>query len=87
VRVHRQELVAAGALSRVGRELVVLGARYVRWLERKAVDVGHFDNGCAKTGDSMPPPKACGGMVRGVVTRDSAQPSVPVIDPPARNQK
>lgn len=38
-RAYRDELLAAGALTRVGRELVVLGARYARWLESRACEV------------------------------------------------
>jgi hypothetical protein len=49
IRVHRNELFLAGALSRVGREFVVLGARYARWLESKTADAPHFDNGAART--------------------------------------
>jgi hypothetical protein len=49
VRVHRRELFAAGALTRPGRELVVIGSRFVRWLESKAANVGEFDNGAART--------------------------------------
>lgn len=43
VRTHRDELLAAGALVRVGRELVVLGCRYTRWLERQATRVPDFE--------------------------------------------
>lgn len=32
-----------GALVRVGRELVVLGGRYSRWLERQATNVPGFE--------------------------------------------
>ena len=39
LRAYRDELLAAGALTRVGRELVVLGARYARWLERRTAEV------------------------------------------------
>lgn len=42
LRAHRDELVAAKALSRVGRELVVLGKPYSRWLERRARAVPGF---------------------------------------------
>lgn len=56
VRVHKEELFAAGALTRPGRELVILGARYVRWLERKAARVPEFSNGAASTrGNSTGP--------------------------------
>jgi hypothetical protein len=34
VRCHRNDLVAAGALARVGRTLVVLGPQFERWLQR-----------------------------------------------------
>jgi hypothetical protein len=36
VRVRRDELVACGALVRVGRELTVLGSPYIRWLQSEA---------------------------------------------------
>lgn len=49
VRVHRDELFAAGVLSRVGRELVILGGRYVRWVESKRARVPEYDNGAART--------------------------------------
>jgi hypothetical protein len=38
-RSNNDSLVAAGAVVRVGRELVVLGDRYARWLERRAAHV------------------------------------------------
>lgn len=43
INTHRNDLMAAGALVRVGRELVVLGARYTRWLERQAARVPDFE--------------------------------------------
>jgi hypothetical protein len=43
VNTHRTELMAAGALVRVGRELVVMGTRYARWLERQASRVPDFE--------------------------------------------
>ncbi len=39
IRTHKDELIREGALARVGRELVVFGARYVRWLEKRASEV------------------------------------------------
>lgn len=39
VRSHRDELLVAGALSRVGRELIIIGAKYSRWLEKGASNV------------------------------------------------
>lgn len=38
-RAYRDELLQVGALSRVGRELIVIGDRYARWLERNASNV------------------------------------------------
>ena len=38
LRAYRQQLIAAGALSRVGREIVVLGRQYARWLEHRAAE-------------------------------------------------
>lgn len=43
VREHRNELLQAGAIVRVGRELVVIGARYQRWLEKQAANVADFE--------------------------------------------
>ena len=45
VRAHRDELTAAGALVRVGRELVIIGAPYVRWLQKKGVEVPGYECG------------------------------------------
>lgn len=44
VRSHRGELVAATALGRVGKSLVIIGPRYVRWLEKKSLAVGDFES-------------------------------------------
>lgn len=44
LRCHRDELMAAGALVRVGRELVVIGDRYSRWLQTRAADVPGFQS-------------------------------------------
>ena len=43
VREHRTELLKAGAIARVGRELVVIGARYQKWLEKQATNVPGFE--------------------------------------------
>jgi hypothetical protein len=43
VNTYKSDLMAAGALVRVGRELVVLGTRYTRWLERQASRVPDFE--------------------------------------------
>lgn len=42
IRCHRDELVAAGALTRVGRDLVVLGAGYSAWLSKQGARVDGF---------------------------------------------
>jgi hypothetical protein len=42
-RANRDDLVAAGALARVGRELVVIGDRYARWLQKRSADVPGFE--------------------------------------------
>jgi len=39
LRANRDELIAAGVLARVGRELVVLGERYSKWLQIHCADV------------------------------------------------
>jgi hypothetical protein len=48
VRVHRDELLQQGALARVGRELVVIGARYERWLQKQASNVPAYETNVAK---------------------------------------
>lgn len=35
IQTHRAELVRAGAIVRIGRDLVVMGAPYTRWLATK----------------------------------------------------
>lgn len=54
LRAYRDELLAAGALTRVGRELVVLGARYARWLERRTAEVPGYPSNASKSA------QACG---------------------------
>jgi hypothetical protein len=34
IREHRDELHRAGVLSRVGRELIIFGGPYARWLQK-----------------------------------------------------
>jgi len=53
VRVHRNELLQADALSRVGRDLIVLGQRYGRWLEKKSANVPGYEIAANR----VPPPK------------------------------
>ena len=42
IRAHKSELVTAGAVVRVGRELVTIGSKYIRWLETKAKQVQDY---------------------------------------------
>jgi hypothetical protein len=42
LRAYRQELVAAGALTRIGKTLVVVGTNYTRWQTRRAKHVAEF---------------------------------------------
>ena len=44
VRSNRRELIAEGALSRVGKRVVILGQGYSRWLTRRADRVTEFDS-------------------------------------------
>lgn len=43
VRAHQDELVASGALTRVGRDLVVIGANYSAWLVKQSGRVSNFE--------------------------------------------
>jgi hypothetical protein len=43
VRTHKTELVEAGALARIGRDLIVFGQPYAKWLARKASRVHGFE--------------------------------------------
>lgn len=43
LRAHKAELHAAGALCRIGRELIFIGAGYQRWLSSNAHRVTEFD--------------------------------------------
>jgi len=43
VRAHRDELLACGALSRVGRELVIMGEGYGRFLARRTGQVPGYE--------------------------------------------
>jgi hypothetical protein len=42
VRAFRDELIAAGALTRIGRDLVVLGSGYSAWLSKQSSKVAGF---------------------------------------------
>jgi hypothetical protein len=41
-RAYRKELIEAGALTRVGKTLIFMGAAYTRWLERRSRHVAEF---------------------------------------------
>lgn len=43
IRMCKRELVAAGALCRVGRQLVLLGAGYTRWLRKHGARAARYD--------------------------------------------
>lgn len=43
IRANRDELTAAGALVRVGRELVIIGVPYVRWMQKKGAAVHGYE--------------------------------------------
>jgi hypothetical protein len=42
LRSYRNELLAEGALSRVGKRVVVLGKGYQRFLEKRIAEVSGF---------------------------------------------
>jgi len=43
VRSHRSELLNDGALTRVGRDLVIIGAAYAKFLAKRAEHVAGYD--------------------------------------------
>lgn len=57
IRAYRDELIREGVMSRVGRELVFLGARFNRWLEKRAAYVPGYEiaaNRKAETAEAAP---------------------------------
>ena len=46
VRMHRAELLAVGALCRIGRQIVVIGPNYAGWLARQSDRVRDFPLPC-----------------------------------------
>ena len=54
LRSFRGELVAAGALSRSGKALIVLGRGYAKWLAARAAYVAEFES----NNPAMRPPDA-----------------------------
>jgi hypothetical protein len=51
-RAYRKDLVAAGAMSRIGKTLVFTGAKYSRWLESGASRVVEFASNNPEIGKS-----------------------------------
>ncbi len=49
-RAYRKELIAAGALTRVGKTLVFIGAPYTCWLERRSRHVVEYAGNNATIG-------------------------------------
>jgi hypothetical protein len=43
LRINQSKLLAAGALTRIGREIVVLGAGYAKWMASNAPRVTDFE--------------------------------------------
>lgn len=43
IRTHRDDLLRSGALARVGRELVILGPRFERWLQKQSANVPGYE--------------------------------------------
>jgi hypothetical protein len=41
-RAYRKELIEAGALTRVGKKLVFIGANYTKWLTKRSRHVTEF---------------------------------------------
>jgi hypothetical protein len=72
IRANREALVRAGALTRIGREIVVLGAAYTRWLQRQAFKVAEVD-GCT---DARAAQARTRRTARSVATADSSSGSM-----------
>ena len=43
VRANKNDLLQHGALARVGRQLVVIGSRYDKWLQKRAAYVPGYE--------------------------------------------
>ena len=43
VRANRDDLLQHGAIARVGRQLVIIGARYDKWLQKRAAYVPGYE--------------------------------------------
>jgi hypothetical protein len=53
-RTYRKELIDAGALTRIGKRLVFIGAGYTRWQQRRARHVVEFTSNNAEIGKPKP---------------------------------
>jgi len=51
-RANQRELMAEGAVCRVGRTLVFFGAQYDRWLQRRRGNVAGFKRGACVSRDA-----------------------------------
>jgi hypothetical protein len=47
-REHRDDLLRAGAIVRIGREIIVMGLPYYKWLQKHASRVLDFELPCNK---------------------------------------
>jgi hypothetical protein len=52
LRVHRKELLRIGARVRIGRDRVVIGAPYAKWMQKQAARVPGYEIACNR----VPPP-------------------------------
>jgi hypothetical protein len=53
-RAYRKELIAAGALTRIGYKIVIMGAGYSRWLESRALQVDEYKSNNPQIGSKAP---------------------------------
>jgi hypothetical protein len=51
IRANRDSLLAAGALTRVGRDLVIIGAYFSKWLSSQAARVAPYEIAPNSRGD------------------------------------
>lgn len=58
VRAFRDDLLRAGAVARVGRELVIIGDRYTRWLQLQAANVPGYESNANRSGERPVEPSA-----------------------------
>jgi hypothetical protein len=53
IRTYRDELEHSGALTRIGRDLVVLGAGYAAWMQKQSGRVNDFPMALNRKNESM----------------------------------